>query len=66
MAKKKKIYIVYGAEGVNGIIYLFCKEFISEKKADRYYDRKYTELLEKYSNKAIELYSICYKEKKIK
>lgn len=62
----KKIYIVYGAEGVNGFIYPFCKAFVSEKKADRYYDRKYIELLEKHKDKTIEPYSICYVEKKIK
>ena len=66
MAKKKKIYLIYGAEVINKTVYPFCRVFTSEKKADNYYDRKYANLLEKFNDESIQLYTIDYKEKKIK
>lgn len=64
----KKIYIVFGVEvhKVQEVTYPFCKVFKSEKKADNYYDRKYYELMEKFNDKTVDMYSIDYKEKKIK
>ena len=64
----KKIYIVYGVEAykIQEVTYPFCKIFKSEKKADNYYDRKLCKLMEKFNDKIIDMYSIDYKEKKIK
>ena len=64
----KKLYVVHGV-GNNAdkqYNYTFCKVFRSEKKADKYYDKKYLKLLEEYASNIITYYNIDYNEFKIK
>lgn len=59
---KKKVIVVCGVGACNSTEYTydFCKVFKSEKKADKYYDKKYINLLELYTNKKIDYYHINY------
>lgn len=63
----KKVYVVYGVgeHSEKTIRHTFCKMFKSEKKADEYFDKKYIELLEMYTNEEIDYYSINYDHKKV-
>ena len=59
---KKKVIVVYGVgvHDTDNYTYRICKVFKSEKKADKYYDKKYIRLLEMYNDKKITYFDINY------